>query len=159
MKLFVQSWSFQFDVHCFLDTYCEITVSNIYNCKRIYRIIWFTHCTVGQMFMNGGGRLAMLPDPCGQMPFCFTDVKRICIMQTLKVIYHTSLLYPVYRPVKWCIALKGILCGLSWYQKLNFFKLALAPVFSGERPILKSDSVQLTCCYVTASQCWPFLHC
>ena len=38
--------------------------------------------------MNGGRRLAMLPYPCGQMLFYFTNVNGVCITQTLKVIYY-----------------------------------------------------------------------
>ena len=33
------------------------------------------------------------------------------------------------------ITMKEILCELSWYQKLNFENLALAPGFAGERHI------------------------
>ena len=36
---------------------------------------------------------------------------------------------------QWCITLKEILCGLSWYQKLNFLNLGLAPGFARERHI------------------------
>ena len=40
--------------------------------------------------------------------------------------------------------IEEILCGLSWYRKLNILNLALAPGFSGERHIFFSECLHLT---------------
>ena len=71
----MRSWNYKV-VWCFLDINSQIIVSKIYHPKRISRIFCFTHCTVGQMFMNGWRRLAVAEYVENTQWYCVLNLKQ-----------------------------------------------------------------------------------
>ena len=86
---------------------------------------------------------------------CWTNVILSCKPSDFKWQVHSQ---KWHSGSQWYITLKEILCGLSWYQKLNLENLTLATGFAGECHIWSADMVhcskfefwygKITSCYL-----------